>query len=249
MKTNSEKEFAARAMRKEGKSYGEICKRLDVAKSTLSYWLKDIPLTKTQRSLFYTERIRNLSQGPHGSRARRQREIEIIRAKARVEVSQALSDETYKLLGAGLYWAEGTKRGMLEITNSDPALIYFMVRWFAKTFEVNPKTFKAKLNIHSQQSDNDLKGFWSDLCGIPVDRFGKSYIKPSSKNVKKNNLYYGTIQVTVPKSSDMKWQVFGWLEGALASQSKAVGKYVRQWGHLQAVERPINLRYTQNLRP
>ena len=246
---NKEKKTKAISMRKDGKSYGEIGRTLGVAKSTLSFWLKDIPLSKAQRSLFYTERIRNLTEGPHGSRARRQREVEIITSKARAEISKELSFETQKLLGAGLYWAEGSKRGLMQITNSDPALMYFMVQWFAETFKVSPRTFKARLNIYSQQNETDLKGFWSNLCGIPLERFGKSYVKPSSKNVKKNNLYYGTIQVTVPKSSDMKCQIFGWLEGAILSQSKTVGKYIRQWGHLQDIERPINLRYTPNTRP
>ena len=229
-------------MRREGKSYGEIGRSLKIAKSTLSYWLKDISLSKADRSRFYTERIRNLAEGPNGSRARRQREIEAITAEARAEIASELSTETHKLLGAALYWAEGSKGGLLQITNSDPALIYFMVRWFAKTFSVDPRTFYAKLNMYSQQNEAELKKFWSGLCDIPIKRFGKSYTKPASKNVKRNNLYYGTIQITVPKSSDMTWRVFAWIQGALATQEKHISKNLVRWGHLRSVERPINLR-------
>ena len=239
---NVEKKVAAIVMRKAAKSYGEIGKKLDIPKSTLSYWLKNIPLTREQRSHFYTERIKNLAEGPRGSRARRQAEVDAILKKARLEVSSILGDEAYKFLGAGLYWAEGNKQGMLAITNSDPALIYFMVHWFERTFGVNRKTFKAKLNIYSQQNDADLKLFWSDVCGIPLHRFGKSYIKPTSKGVKKNNLYYGTIQINIPKSSDMRWRVFGWIDGALSNQSKEISKHLKHWGRLQLVERPVNLR-------
>lgn len=232
----------ARAMRSDGKSYGEIRKSLGVAKSTLSYWLKGIRLSREQRSRFYTERIRKLAEGPHGSRARRQKEIEEILVRARTEVAGGIDDSAYRLLGAALYWAEGSKGGLLQITNSDPALVYFMVNWCAKNFNTDPKTYFAKLNIYSQQNENDLKTFWSELCGIPLERFGKSYVKPASKNVKKNNLYYGTIQITVPKSSDMKWRIFGWIQGALAGQSKKVSKSFARWEHLRAVERPANLR-------
>jgi len=239
---NRELKNTAIRMRKGGKSYGEISKTLDVAKSTLSYWLKSIPISKMQRSLFYTDRIRKLAEGPRGSRARRQKEIEIILAQTKDEMTGEITDNAYRLFGAGLYWAEGSKGGMLQITNSDPALIYFMVRWFEKMFAVNRKTFFAKLNIYSQQNNINLKEFWSDLSGIPIERFGKSYIKPSSKNVKTNNLYYGTIQITVPKSSDMKWRVFGWIQGALAIQNKHVSRNLVRWEHLRRVERSVNLR-------
>lgn len=239
MKTKRDR---AREMRKKGKSYGEISKELSVAKSTLSYWLKDILLSREQRSRFYTERIRKLAEGPCGSRARRQKEVDHITATARSEVSGRLTREAYRFFGAGLYWAEGSKGSSLQVTNSDPALIYFMVHWFGEMFDVDPKTFFAKLNIYPQQDENELKRFWSELCGIPLARFGKTYVKPVSKNVKRNNLYYGTIQITVPKGSNMKWHIHGWVQGALMSQDKQVGKNIMRWGHLREVERPINLR-------
>ena len=37
------------AFRKEGKTYSEILKKVPVAKSTLSLWLRDVGLSKTQK--------------------------------------------------------------------------------------------------------------------------------------------------------------------------------------------------------
>jgi transcriptional regulator with XRE-family HTH domain len=40
---------------------------------------------------------------------------------------------------------------------------------------------KPRLNIYSQQDENDIKNFWSDLTGIPMTNFGKTYIKPANR--------------------------------------------------------------------
>ncbi len=40
----------ARKLRKKGKSYSEILKKVKVSKSTLSVWLRDIKLTAEQKT-------------------------------------------------------------------------------------------------------------------------------------------------------------------------------------------------------
>jgi orotate phosphoribosyltransferase-like protein len=49
-------------LRKAGLSYGEIRKKLNVAKSTLSLWLKSIPLTPEQKARLYTKKNFDFSQ-------------------------------------------------------------------------------------------------------------------------------------------------------------------------------------------
>jgi orotate phosphoribosyltransferase-like protein len=66
-KLSSIKKEAIR-LRKKGRSYNEISKELGVAKSTLSLWLKGIPLTSEQRKRFYTKRILNLARGPQSQK-------------------------------------------------------------------------------------------------------------------------------------------------------------------------------------
>jgi hypothetical protein len=60
-----------------------------------------------------------------------------------------------------------------------------------------------------------VKKFWSPLTNIPLENFGKSFIKPKNKEHKKNNLYYGTIKIRVPKGTDMRYRVFGWIKTLL----------------------------------
>lgn len=228
-------------LRKKGLSYNEIKKELNVPKSTLSIWLKTVPLTTGQREHFYTKRILNLSRGPQSQKERRIREIDRIIQGAEEESSLPLSLETHCLLGAVLYWAEGDKTKGFTITNSDPNFIIFMVRWFEKVFQISPRNLKAWLNIYPQQNDLGLKHFWSRLTAIPIENFGKSFIKPINKGYKKNNLYYGTIKVRAPKGTDMRHRVFGWVKAALKENSPQVELVQKEWKSLREVPRPVNI--------
>lgn len=50
-------------LRKRGLSYNEIKRNINVSKSTLSYWLKLIPLKPEHQKRLYTKQIRILSRG------------------------------------------------------------------------------------------------------------------------------------------------------------------------------------------
>jgi hypothetical protein len=183
----------------------------------------------------------NFKRTPSASLYESHKEVETIIANGKKEISSPLSQDARRLLGAALYWAEGSKAGAFSIANSDPILILFIVRWLTKEFDIQSRDLKAWLNIYPQQNDNDLKGFWSDLSGIPVSRFGKSYVKPLSKNYKKNNLYYGTIRIRVSKSTDLKHRVYGWLQGALEEYAPEYQATQKKWARLSDVEKPVNL--------
>ena len=236
--------FRAQAviLRKKGLSYNEIRRQIPVSKSSLSIWLKDILLSPRHRARLYTKQIQILSRGSQSQHERREREVDKIIADAKAEVHLPLSKDTFKFLGAALYWAEGSKTKNFEITNSDPLLIAFMVQWFHDTFGVPAVRLKVHLNIYPQQNERDIRKFWSNLTGIPVNNFGKSFIKPPNKGYKKNNLYYGTIKVRVPKGTDMRIRIFGWIQGALQELAPKIESTQRKWARLAKVDRhPVNV--------
>ena len=86
-------------LRKKGFSYNEIRKEVPVAKSTLSLWLKGIPLKSEDLKRLYTKRVQALARGPNSQRERRKREIEEIIQKAKKEISYPTSFETLRLFG------------------------------------------------------------------------------------------------------------------------------------------------------
>ncbi|MEK7076963.1 MAG: helix-turn-helix domain-containing protein [Patescibacteria group bacterium] len=228
-------------LRKKGLSYNEIKANINVSKSTLSLWLKNIPLLPAHKKRLYTKQIAILSRGASSQKERRARQVEQIIQEAGREIMLPISKETYRLMGAALYWAEGSKTKMFNITNSDPHFILFIVRWIESIFSIPPARLKARLNIYPQQNEIKIKKFWSDLTGIPLNNFGKSYVKPPSKGYKRNNLYYGTMRVEVPKSVDMRYRVFGWIKATLKDIEPKTALIQKKWQSLAKTERPINL--------
>jgi len=228
-------------LRKKGLSYNEIKKQIPVAKSTLSLWLKGVSLKLEHRQRLYTKQIKSLSLGAQSQKARRSREVDKIIKSAEEEIKIPLSPTALRLFGAALYWAEGSKGKRFEITNSDPYLILFMAKWLKRVFGIDGINLKARLNIYPQQNEREIKRFWSALTGIPAASFGKSYIKPLSKNYKKNNLYYGTIRIEVPRGTDMNYRVFGWIKAVMSEFKPKLDITQKKWQHLLNNPRPLNL--------
>lgn len=228
-------------LRLGGLSYGNIADQLHISKSTASYWLHDIKLTLKQRKQLNANQASHLNTGPNSQRNRRAREIKKIIETAEKDISNKISFESYKLFGTALYWAEGSKKKMFYLTNSDPQLVLFWVKWLEKIFDIKPDYLKAQMNIYPQQSEKDIKSFWSDLTKIPVGNFGKSFVKPISKNYKKNNLYYGTIRIDVPKGTNYRYQVYAWQQKILKSIAPKIQLVERRWEKLRAIAKPINL--------
>jgi hypothetical protein len=232
----------AERMRKQGHSYGEIRKKIGVSKGTLSAWLKDIPLSPEHRERLYTKQIQILSRGPQSQKERRKRQVDGIIEGSKSEIAIPLSEQAFKLFGAALYWGEGTKGNMFQVTNSDPRLILFMARWIEKIFHVKRTALKARLNVYPQQDEVRIKKFWSELTGIPLKNFGKTYVKPFSRDYKTNNLYYGTMRIEVPKSGDYIHQVYGWTQAVLQREDTYVRVIEKRWVRLTNTKRPVNLR-------
>jgi len=236
----------ARRLRRKGLSYKEIREQgVDVSKSTIALWVRDIPLKPEHRERLYTKQVQGMARGANSQKERRAREVNVIIEKAMQEIKLPISEDAFRLFGAALYWAEGSKTSEFKITNSDPRLISFMVHWLKMVFQIDPAILKPHLNIYSQQDELALKKFWSDLTGIPLTNFGKSYVKPLNKGYKKNNLYYGTIQIYVPKSVDLKHRVFGWTKAVLQNLESEVILAERKWVRLKNTPRPINLDYNK----
>jgi hypothetical protein len=228
-------------LRKLGLSYNEIRRQIPVSKSTLGAWLKSVPLKEEYRQRLYTKKIEVLSRGPQSQKERRRREVEKILNTATAEVETPISLEAFRFFGAALYWAEGRKSNGFELTNSDPNMIAFMVSWLEKMFGVPSTELKAYLNIYPQQDELSIKEFWSQLTAIPLENFGKSFIKPLSSGYKKNNLYYGTIKIRVPKGTDMRYRVNGWVQKILQENKNRIESLQVRWQSLRETPRPVNI--------
>ncbi|MEY3784187.1 MAG: hypothetical protein RLZZ230_509 [Candidatus Parcubacteria bacterium] len=209
--------FEAVQLRKSGKSIGTIAKTLDVSKSTVSFWCKDISLTPKQIDKIAIESKHHATASllKSSEKQREQRQNNIIQAQLRGKkmVGKLLNRDIF-MLGLGLYWGEGYKKGSHELgfTNSDPLMIPIYIRWLKITYGVSKERLILRISInqsHEHRADEVLK-YWSDLLQIPITQFTKtSFIKSSSKKQFYTEKHYGTLRVKARNGTMLRHEVLG----------------------------------------
>lgn len=204
-----------RFLRTKGKSYNDIKKELGLSKSTISLWCRDISLSDQQRYALLHSSKRRAAQrlGADANREKREREVLAIKNLAREEIKE-VSKEIFKVAGAVLYWAEGTKTKNTSISNSDPRVIKFMVNWWEQVFGICPANLKAHVHIHYGNDEKKIKKFWSSLTRIPLENFGKSFLKPKGTGHRTHILPNGIIQIRVKGKGtvNVRHRIMAWVE-------------------------------------
>ena len=206
----------ARFLRKKGKSYNQIMAELNLAKSTVNYWCSDIMLTLEQRRVLLKRRSELLSffnKGAQANKKKRAKEILVVKNKAQSEIKK-VGKNAFKIAGAMIYWSEGTKSENTAVTNSDPRIIKFIVKWWEQIFYIKPNSLKAYLHIHYGDDEHKIKIFWSNLTGIPIENFGKSFIKPKGTGHRTHILPNGIIRVGVKGKGvgNLRHRILAWID-------------------------------------
>ena len=210
-------------MRQKGRSINEIVKKLDVPKSTVSQWCRDIQLTqeqierlsKRQESGSYKGRMKFLE------RVRRERieEIAKLRKEGLKEIGN-LNRRDIFIAGVAMYWSEGyTYSGgdQVGFTNSDPKMILFMLKWLREICKISVEklSFQIKINKLHKNRIRDVENYWSTLTEVPLSQFNKTIlIKSNIKKIYPNpNVHYGTLRIVVRQGTKLRRKIHGWIEG------------------------------------
>jgi transcriptional regulator with XRE-family HTH domain len=190
----------ARKLRREGLSMREIERRLGVARSTVSLWVREIELTDHQREELHA---RGLSAR---SRARRI----YYRARRRVyqEEGRAVARraEPFHEAGCMLFWAEGSRqRNVAQFTNSDPAMMAFFMGFLRRYFELPDDAMSVACNLFSdhEERQRQIEDFWLATLDLPRSRMTKTMVNKYSrysKRTRMNKLPYGTCRLTVHRT-------------------------------------------------
>lgn len=184
-------------LRLRGFSLGEIAKTLSIAKSTASLWLKSVELGQQAKEILEAKRLGARQKALESNRLRREHIYNQLLDKAKTELTQVdLTDPAIcKLLCAFLYWAEGNKTGYrFAFTNSDPQMIKTFLMLLRRAFILDEKKFSALVHVHEYHNEIKIKEFWSNITGIPLSQFTKSYLKPHTKIIVRQG-YPGTVRV------------------------------------------------------
>lgn len=199
-------------LRKKGYSYKEILKNLNVAKSTLSFWLKDLPLTPHEKEHLKQRRDGNMSRGRIRAgaalRARRLDRDRMLLATTRQEFETHKHEALFQI-GIALYWAEGTKRSsVFAFTNSDEDMIETMLLWIERYWGVMRNNIGVRLYIHKPYANEGCEYYWSKRLQVPLPCFKKTVYKPTGSLVKKRPGYRGCIRIELGKTTNLRKMQF-----------------------------------------
>jgi len=168
-------------------SYSEIKKQLGVSKSTLSYWLRDYPLSE--------KKIKELRRrGWEKGEASRERYRNTMREKVKrleeeiykkeLNFFSCLSEESLYVAGLMLYLAEGGKRGRYRISlaNTDPKIIVFFRDWLVRFLKVRRGDIKYQLHLYESMDVAKETKFWKNTLCIKKEQLYKSQVRKLNKN-------------------------------------------------------------------
>jgi len=204
-------------LRKKGLSISDIAFLLNVSKSSISMWCRDLELTEKQKDRLKKKSIKAGSIGRLlGSQANKEKKIFRVKfyKKQGKNYLGELSKRDVILVAAALYWGEGSKTGGRFIfINSDPDMIKFMFNFLINDLSIGKD--KIKLNIQINETHKyrikEILKFWSFLLKFPIGSFGNTYfIKTKTKKFYPNHKdYYGIIRLSVSKSSELQYKILG----------------------------------------
>jgi hypothetical protein len=224
-------------LRLQGRSYREIQAILGVSKSSLSLWLRDIPLTEEHRVALAEKKLAAVRRRAASLHAASRAKEERLANEAAAQISMLSEGELF-VAGVVAYWAEGAKtkpwgrRERVEFINSDPGLIRLFLSWL-DLVGVSKEELTYRVAIHESADVEAALRFWSDVVQAPLGRFLRTTLKRHNpRTVRKNvgHRYYGCLVVSVRRSADLNSRIRGWF-GGIAASSLA----------LQQTRRPLSL--------
>lgn len=185
-------------LRQQGYTYPAIKKSLKVSKSTLSYWLRDVELTPAQRSKIYSEGLaKRVEAYLLTTRARRKRIVQEYYTKQKDKLLP-LTKRELLIAGLFLYLGEGAKSNWFDvgISNSNPSIIRFAIFWLVDVLGANRQKLKVRLHLYSDMDIRKEVNFWRKITGLPLNQFGKPYIKQNKfSKVSYSTFGHGTCNI------------------------------------------------------
>ena len=218
----------ARELRLAGLTYPEIAQKLGVSKSSVSLWVRDLPAPdRVQRASDHARRMGRAYWDAEN--ARRDAAREQTKCAAAEQVG-ALTAREMLLVGAALYWAEGSKdkpwsrRECLVFINSDVRVIETYLAWL-DVLGIDEGRRSYRLSIHESADVAAAHEFWSAAVGIPVDRFLAPSLKRHNPQTVRLNVgadYHGCLIVRAARSR-IEYQRMEGIFRAIATSARAAG--------------------------
>jgi len=212
-------------LRKKGLSYSEIKNSINIPRSTIAYWLKDIELSDEQVEKLKIKRSQVAKANIEKRVSRILLETEEIKTSSAKEIGGITKRELW-LMGLMLYWRERFLTGNdsdvrkgVRFTSSDPDLIKLFLRWLQEIGKINDEELAFDIFISKDKRNllDEARNFWSTVTGFSRGHFSRIYFYKSGKSGKRKAIKrseYGLLRIRVKASSMLARQIVGWISGA-----------------------------------
>lgn len=175
-------------LRKSGYSLRMVEKKLNIPRSTLSYWFKNVVLTSEQKEIL----LKNWRQALDKARLKavkwhnKQKLIRLETAKsAALETLEKINIKEAGILElalAMLYLGEGFKsKPQTAIGNSNPLILKFFIKILETIYNLDRKKIKCELHLRADQKPNSIKRYWSQQLNIPLANFTSTQVDARTK--------------------------------------------------------------------
>lgn len=212
----------AQTLRGQGRSIKEIARLLSVSPSTVSRWCEQITLTHLQSErLKHKQRTAGIAAlQPWIQKNKQVKAADLILQKSlgTKDVGQ-MQKRDFFMLGLGLYWSEGYKKGSQEwgFTNSDPSIIRTILWWLKTCYDVPLERVHARVTINSYHERQAVRimTYWSKQTGIPLESFAKpTFISGYGRPSHSSHTYYGTLRIKVRNGTSLRRRILASIQAA-----------------------------------
>jgi len=193
---DNEKVLRIKNLRSLGYSLPEISRELEVPKTTVFRYIKDVQILPEFIKLWEAKRS--------GSRHRK-----ILKEERAFSYGQRivgnLSSKEKMLFACALYWGEGSKKDF-GLSNTDPELIRSFMSVLRNVFNIQDDRLRISIRIYEDMDRDRCLNFWSQISGIEKEKFLNVDVLYGKK---KGKLEYGMCRVRVLKGGDLLKQIKG----------------------------------------
>lgn len=211
----SELKLKAIKLREAGLSIKQISKELNVAKSSVSIWVRNVKLTDKQiKNLEKQNPIFNNQLCGATAKANAARTL---RLQYQAEGKQKAKEQNLlHQAGCMLYWSEGSKnKNRCTFTNSDTNMMKLFVKFLRKCFNIPNDKLTVSITCYTNNglSKSDIENYWINSLELNKDnlRKGKENIRPKSatNSIRHNKLIYGVCRLEVKQSTQLIQHIYG----------------------------------------
>lgn len=191
-----------------------IAALLGVSSSTVSIWVRDVPLTDEQQRA-----LRDAHQGTDAVAHRTGRWSRLCRSRRELAQAEgraaARAGDSLHLTGCMLYWAEGAKdRNQLSFANSDPAMVHTFCAFLRDALHLPDERLTIRVNAYTSNGldARAIEAYWLSVCALPQTQLRKStfdYRPASSRALRERKLPYGVCTVKVTRSTAIVQHIYG----------------------------------------